>query len=178
MVVYVPSYLPSVLGVECWHTSVETPLDSKEIKKVHPKGNRCWIFIGRTDAEAPILWSPGMKRWLTGKDPDAGKGWRQEEKGITEDEMVGWHHRLEGHGLGGLQELVMDREAWHAAVHGVAKSWTRLSNWTEWTNLGLYGSSSLWIKQWSNSRFSGENPVSLYVYIHIYIYIHTHTMYV
>ena len=85
---------------------------------------------------------------------------------------------LKDMGLGGLQELVMDREAWHASVHGVAKSWTRLSNWTEWTNLGLYGSSSLWIKQWSNSRFSGENPVSLYVYIHIYIYIYTHTHHV
>ena len=81
MVVYVPSYLPSVLGVECWHTSVETPLDSKEIKKVHPKGNRCWIFIGRTDAEAPTLWSPGMKRWLTGKDPNAGKTENRREQG-------------------------------------------------------------------------------------------------
>ena len=82
---------------------------------------------------------------------------------------------LKDMGLGGLQELALDREAWHAAVHGIAKTWTRLNNWTEWTNLGLYGSSSLWIKPWSNSRFSGENPVSLYVYIHIYIYIHTHT---
>ena len=77
----------------------ESPLDSKEIKSVHPRGNPSWMFIGRTDAEAetPILWPPDVKSWLIGKDLDAGKGWRQEEKGVTEDEMIGWHHRLEGH---------------------------------------------------------------------------------
>ena len=81
--------------------TLESPLDSKEIKSVNPKGNQPWIFTGRTDAEAeaPILWSPDAKSWLTGKDPDAGKDWRQEEKGATEDEMVGWHHRLDGHGF-------------------------------------------------------------------------------
>ena len=75
------------------------PLDSKEIQPVHPKGNQSWIFIGRTDTEAetPILWPPDAKNWLIGKDPDAGKDWRQEEKGMTEDEMVGWHHWLSGH---------------------------------------------------------------------------------
>ena len=80
----------------------ESPLDSKEIKPVSPKGNQPWIFIGRTgtEAEAPVLWPPDVKSWLTGKDPDAGKYWRQEEKGITEDEMVGWHHRLNGHEFG------------------------------------------------------------------------------
>ena len=78
---------------------LESPLDCKEIKPVHPKGNQSWIFIGRTDAETetPILWPPDAKNWLIGKDPDAGKDWRQEEKGTTEDEMVGWHHRLNGH---------------------------------------------------------------------------------
>ena len=76
-----------------------SPLDCKEIKPVNPKRNQSWIFIGRTDdeAEAPVLWPPNRKNWLTGKYPDAGKGWRQEEKGATEVEMVGWHHRLNGH---------------------------------------------------------------------------------
>ena len=79
--------------------TLESPLDSKEIQLVHPKGNQSWIFIGRTDAEAeaPILWPPDAKTWLIGKDPDAGKDWRQEEKGTTEDEAVGWHHQLDGH---------------------------------------------------------------------------------
>ena len=79
--------------------TLESPLDCKEIQPVHPKGNQSWIFIGRTDAEAetPILLPPDVKNWLIGKDPDAGKDWRQEEKGTTEDEMVGWHHRLNGH---------------------------------------------------------------------------------
>ena len=77
----------------------ESPLDCKEIKPVHPKGNKSWIFIGRTDAEAetPILWSSDAKNWLTGKDPDTGKDWKQEEKGMTEDEMSGWHQRLYRH---------------------------------------------------------------------------------
>ena len=76
--------------------TLESPLDCKEIKPVHPKGNQSWIFIGRTDAEAgaPILWPPDAKMWLIGKDPDAGKDWRQKEKGMTEVEMVGWHHQL------------------------------------------------------------------------------------
>ena len=78
---------------------LESPLDRKEIKPVNPKGNQARIFIGRNDAEveAPILWPPDAKNWLTGKDPDGGKDWRQEEKGMTEDEMVGWHHLLNGH---------------------------------------------------------------------------------
>jgi len=77
----------------------ESSLDSKEIQPVHPKGNQSWIFIGRTDAEAetPVLWLPDGTNWLTGKDPDAGKDWRREEKVMTEDEMVGWHHWLDGH---------------------------------------------------------------------------------
>ena len=81
--------------------TLESPLDCKEIQPVHPKGDQSWIFIGRTDAEAetPILWSPDVKNWLIGKDSDAGKDWRQEEKGMTEDEMVGWHHQLNGHGF-------------------------------------------------------------------------------
>ena len=79
--------------------TLESPLHCKEIQPVHPKGNQSWIFIGRTDAkvETPILWPPDPKNWLTGRDPEAGKDWRQEEKGTTEDEMVGWYYRLDGH---------------------------------------------------------------------------------
>ena len=79
--------------------TLENSLDCKEIQPVHPKGNQSWIFIGKTDAEAeaPILWLPDVKNWLIGEDSDAGKDWRQEEKGPTEDKMVGWHHQLDGH---------------------------------------------------------------------------------
>ena len=82
--------------------ALQSPLDCKEIKPVNPKGDQPWIFIGRTDVEAktPILWPPDVKNWLIRKDPDAGKDWRQEEKGTTEDEMVGWHHQLDGHEFG------------------------------------------------------------------------------
>ena len=81
--------------------TLESPLDCKEIQPVNHKGNKSWIFFGRTDAEAetPILWPPDANNWLLGKDPDAGKDWRQEQKGMTEDEMVGWHHQLDGHGF-------------------------------------------------------------------------------
>ena len=79
--------------------TLESPLDSKEIQPVHPKGDQSWVFIGRTDVEAetPILWPPDAKSWIISKDPDAGKDWGQEEKGTTEDELVGWHHRLDGY---------------------------------------------------------------------------------
>ena len=79
--------------------TLESPLDRNEIQPVHPKGDQSWVFIGRTDAEAetPILWPPDAKSWLVGKDSDAGKDWGQEEKGMTEDEMAGWYHRLDGH---------------------------------------------------------------------------------
>ena len=84
----------------CWRRLL-SPLDCKEIHPVHPKGDQLWIFIGRTDGEveASVLWPPDVKSWLIGKDPDAGKDWRQEEKGATEDEMVGWHHWFNGHEL-------------------------------------------------------------------------------
>ena len=112
---------------------LESPLDYKEIQPVHPKGDQFWVFIGGTDVEAetPILWPPDAESWLFWKDPDAGKDWEQGGKGTTEDEMVGWHHDTMDMDLGGLWELVMDRKAWHAVVHGVERSWTRLGDWTE-----------------------------------------------
>ena len=125
--------------------TLESPLDSKDIKPVNPKGNQHWIFIERTDAEAeaPILWPPYMKSWLIGKDPDAGKDWGQETKGVTEDEMVGWHHRLNGHEFEQILETVKDREAWCAEVHGVAKSEAQLSSWKT-TNLQIAMQIIIW----------------------------------
>ena len=101
-----------VLKNWCFWTAVleealENPLDYKEIKPVNPKGNQSLIFIGRTDAGAPIFWPPDVKSRLIGKDPDAGKDWTQEKKGMTEDETIGWHYWLNGHDLSKLWELVM-----------------------------------------------------------------------
>ena len=113
--------------------TLESPLNCKEIQPVHSKGDQSWVFFGRNDAESetPVLWPPHAKSWLIGKDSDAGRDWGQEKKGMTEDEMAGWHHWLDGMCLSELRELVMDMEAWRAAVHGVTKSWTQLSDWTE-----------------------------------------------
>ena len=107
--------------------TLEAPLDSKEIKLVNPKRNQSWILTGRTnvEAETPILWPLDAKTWLIGKDSDAGKDWRHEEKGITEDEMVGWHHWLDGHEFEQAPGIVMVREAWCASVHVV-------TDWHDW----------------------------------------------
>ena len=112
--------------------TLESPLGCKEIKPVHPQRNQSWIFIGRTDAEAEalILWPPDAKNWLIGKDPDAGKDWRQKEKGMTEDEMVGWHQQLDGHefeqapGVGDGQGGLACCSVW-----GHNQTW--LNDWTE-----------------------------------------------
>ena len=111
----------------------ERPLDCKEIQPFHSKGDQSWVFTGRNDAKAetPVLWPPDAKSWLIGKDSAAGRDWGQEEKGTTEDEMAGWHHGLDGREPAELWEMVMDREDWCAAIHGIAKSRTRLSDWTE-----------------------------------------------
>ena len=117
---------------------LESPLDCKEIQPIHPKGNQSWIFIGSTDAEAetPVLWSPDGKNWLIGKAPDSGKDWRQEEKGMTEDEMIGWHHRLNGHELwqalgivDGQGSLVCCSLGGHRELDTI--EWL---NWTDWTS--------------------------------------------
>ena len=141
----------------CWRRLLESPLDCKEIQPVYPKGDQSWVFIGRTDAEAetPILWPPCEKSWLTGKDPDAGRDWGQEEKGMTEDEMTGWHHRLNGREFGWTWG-VGDREAWRAVIHGVAKSRTRLSDWTELRPSPLlpsHSSSLIWGTHWHKFQF-------------------------
>ena len=125
--------------------TLESPLNYKEIKLVNPKENQSWIFIGRTDAkaEAPILWSPDAKHWLIGNDPDAGKDWRQEEKGTTEDEMVGWHHWLDGHefekalGVGDGQGSLVCCSPWGRKESDM----TEWLNWTDWGPLML-GTSS------------------------------------
>ena len=112
--------------------TLESPLDCKEIQPVHPKGDQSWVFIGRTDveAESPILWPPDVKSWLIWKDPAAGKDWRKEEKGTTENKMAGWHQELDGHGCG-----------WTLRVGDVQGGLACWSSWgrkeldmTEWLN--------------------------------------------
>ena len=111
--------------------TLESPLDCKETQPVHPKGDQPWMFIGRTDAEAetPILWSPHVKSRLIGKDPDFGRDWGQEEKGMTEDEMVRWYHRLDGCRFGWTPGIC-DWQGGLACCQGVEKSQTWLSDWT------------------------------------------------
>ena len=113
--------------------TLESPLDCKEIQPVHPKGDQSWVFTGRTEVEAetPILWPPDVKNWLTGKDPDAGKDWGQEEKRRTEDEMFGWHHWLDGHGFGWTLRVGDGQGSLACCGSWGRKESDTASNWTE-----------------------------------------------
>ena len=133
--------------------TLESPLDCKEIQPVHPEGDQSWVFIGRTDAEAetPVLWVPHAKSWLIGKDPDAGRDWGQEEKGMTEDEIAGWHRQLDGHEFEYTPGVCDGQGGLACCIHRVAKSRTRLSDWTEvnwsfllWTLLYKIPKNGIW----------------------------------
>ena len=117
--------------------SLESPLDCKEIQPAHPKGYQSWVFIGRADfeAETPILWPPDVKSWLIWKDPDAGKDWEQEEKDTIEDEMVGWHHRLNGHGFGSTPG-VGDGQGGLACCLSWGRKESDTTEWLNWTKPG------------------------------------------
>ena len=122
--------------------TLESPLDCKEIEPVHPKGDQSWVFIGMTDVEAetPILWPPDTKSWLIWKDTDAGKDWGQEEKGMTEDEMVGWHHRLNGHGFGWTLG-VGDGQGSLACCSSWGHKESDTIEWLNWTESGV----TIWV---------------------------------
>ena len=126
--------------------TLESPLDCKEIQPVHPEGDQSWVMIGRTDVEAetPILWPPDVKIWLIGKDPDAGRDWGHEEKGTTEDEMAGWHHRLDGHEFESTPGVVDGQRPGGLRFKGsqrVGHDWATELNWTDTISFVLF----LWL---------------------------------
>ena len=138
------------------------------------------MFIGRTDieAETPILWPPDAKSWLIWKDPDAEKDWGQEEKGTIGNEMVGWHHRLNGHGFGWTLELVMDREAWCAAVHGVAKSRRWLGDWTELNPVLLFPKKCIPICLHQRLSINVVNVSFLFYFQYCHPHLACHVLYI
>ena len=148
------------VGEDSWES-----LGCKEIQPVHPEGDQSWVFIGRTavEAETPVLWPPDVKSWLFGKDPDAGKEWGQEEKGMTEDEMVGWHHWLDGHGFGWAPGV-------GDGLGGLAccGSWgCKESDMTErlnWTELNTFSQSDTPFHLWCHLLFQplAQQPSLLY----------------
>ena len=152
--------------------------DCKGIKSVHLKRNLSWIFIGWIDAEAEalILWPPDVKNWLIGKKPDVGKGWRHVEKGMTENEMVGWHHWLKGFEFEQAPRVGDGQEAWHAAVHGVKKSWTQLSDWTELKLCECFVSVCFQV-MWSSIFLHRWSVACLHVYSVMYKCLWTHGLY-
>ena len=120
--------------------TLESPLDCKKIQPVHPKGYQSWVFIGKTDVETetPIFWPPDAKSWLIGKDPEAGKYWGQEEKGTTEEEMVRWHHQLNGHGFGWTPRVGDEQgglvccDSWCRKESDTTKNWTDILSGFQW----------------------------------------------
>ena len=160
--------------------ALENSLDFKDIKPVHPKGDQAWVLTGRTDVEAetPILWPPDAKSWLIWKDPDAGKDWGQVEKGTTEDEMIGWHHRLDGHGFGwtpgvgdgqgglaccgswGRKELdTTERLRWTEFIGQIDAEAVTLVLWPPDMNKWLFGKDSDAGKDWRQELGMTENEI-------------------
>ena len=160
--------------------TLESPLDSKEIKPVNPKGNKPWIFIGRTDAcaEAPILWPPDEKSWLIIKDPDAGKDWGQEDKEVAEDEMVGWYHQLNGHEF---EQTPGDSEGQRSLA--CCGSWSckvRQDLGTEWQQWYVYLFVYVYVCAYEYSLCLCVHMVvyvHLYVYMSMYVYIRAYVMF-
>ena len=138
--------------------TLENPLDCKEIQPDHPKGDKSWVFIGRTDVEAEtsILWAPNVNNWLIWKDPDAGKAWGQEEKEKTEDEMVGWHPRLKGHGFVWTLGFCWTGRPGVLQFMG-SQSQTRLNDWTDWiTHWKRFNTIGSWFHSFRNMMYYKE----------------------